>query len=199
MHMSTSCDMAATYQRVGASSTTPQHVGTHINNTSACGCTSTTTTPKHVGAVCPRTCSACQVDSANIPHCFNAALKSAIPPPACSLFPPAPLPHSPATYMLMSPLHPPPLPPRLSYSSAAQPFNSHACTTLCTTHHALHHAEVSVAPSGGSSPAGGLRGIYMREAHETRTPRAYTATITPKLHEVGACMAFSRDSGGCWC
>eukprot|EP00983_Pelagomonas_calceolata_P092722 1157700-Pelagomonas_calceolata.AAC.7 len=56
------------------------------------------------------------------------------------------------------------------------------------------HAEVSVAPSGGSAPAGGLRGIYMREPHETRTPRAYTATITPKLHEVCCVCACARVS-----
>ena len=46
--------------------------------------------------------------------------------------------------------------------------------------------ELSVSTSGGgvSSPSGTKtpRGIYMRQAHESRAPVSYTVTVTPVLH-----------------
>lgn len=50
--------------------------------------------------------------------------------------------------------------------------------------------DVSVAAAeGGRNGGRGMRGIYMREAHETAKPSSFSCSVTPRLHEVGACQA----------
>ncbi|GAX82749.1 hypothetical protein CEUSTIGMA_g10175.t1 [Chlamydomonas eustigma] len=45
--------------------------------------------------------------------------------------------------------------------------------------------DIAVSPSGGSSSKGlpPPRGVYLRQAHETRQPVSYSVTVTPLLHQ----------------
>lgn len=46
--------------------------------------------------------------------------------------------------------------------------------------------DISVsAAEGGRNGGRGMRGIYMREAHETTKPSSFSCSVTPRLHEVG--------------
>lgn len=44
-----------------------------------------------------------------------------------------------------------------------------------------------VTVSGGDA-RGRVRGIYLREPHETARASSFTVSVTPKLHEVCSCV-----------
>lgn len=71
-----------------------------------------------------------------------------------------------------------------SWSSApAATEDDKAVATVSAALDVRYDVSVSAA-EGGRNGGRGMRGIYLREAHETSKPSSFSCSVTPRLHEV---------------